>query len=161
MSEFSLKALAREVINEDESEDLAQMVKELRRRIPADATDSALEQALTPFVHEMVRAPNRHGGIGNSRPRPSAKVTAIREAWQRKLDEIRYTVADGSIRRLGDMTRDDVIFAAGQLEDMARRNKLRAMSMRSIAEAMTQHDASRVRDLPDGYLGEMFTGAAA
>jgi hypothetical protein len=156
MTDFNLKALAREVIDEDTSEDLAQIIKEVRRRIPRDVTGEALDQALAPFVHDMIRKPWRPAP-----PAPSAKVTAIREAWRRKLDEIRYTVDGDSVRRLGDMSHDDVIFVAEGLEVQARQNQARAAWMRSWATAMAEHGAARVRDLPDDVQSGMFTGIAA
>jgi hypothetical protein len=156
MTDFDLKALAREVIDQDTSENLGQIIKEVRRRIPARAAGEALDQALAPFVHDMIRRPWRPAP-----PSPSAKVTAIREAWRRKLEEIRYTVDDDSIRRLGDMTHADVIFVAEGLEVQARQNQARAAWMRSWAQAMTEHGAARVRDLPDDVQSSMFTGVAA
>lgn len=156
MTDFDLKTLAREVIDQDTSEDLAQIIKEVRRRIPARAAGEALDQALAPFVHDMIRKPWRPAP-----PAPSAKVTAIREAWRRKLDEIRYTVDGDSIRRLGDMSRDDVIFVAEGLEAQARQNQARAAWMRSWAEAMAEHGAARVRDLPDDIQSGMFGRTAA
>jgi hypothetical protein len=156
MTDFNLKALAREVIDEDTSEDLAQIIKEVRRRIPRDVTGEALDQALAPFVHDMIRKPWRPAP-----PAPSAKVTAIREAWRRKLDEIRYTVDGDSVRRLGDMSQADVIFVAEGLETQARQNQARAAWMRSWAAAMTEHGAARIRDLPDDVQRGMFGRTAA
>lgn len=161
MTDFDLRAVARAVIAEDTSEDLGQMIKELRRRIPADAVETALSQALMPFVHDMMRGPS--SALGRSRsPQPrSAKVSAIRDAWKRHLDSIRYTVQDGSVRRIGDMDRADVVFVAEQLEAIAKQNKLKSMSMRALAAAMSENDAARVRDLPDDFLRQMFERSAA
>ena len=160
-TEFDLKTLARQVIDEDTSEDLAQMTKELRRRIPEDALHEALSQALVPFVHDMIRKPWRPAARGSKPPRASAKVTGIREAWRRKLDEIRYTVADDSIRRLGDMSHADLIFVAEGLETLAAQQQARASSIRTIAAAMAERDAARVRDLPDDCLRPLFERPAA
>ena len=159
-AEFDLKTLARQVIDEDTSEDLAQMTKELRRRIPEDALNEALSQALVPFVHDMIRKPWRPASR-SSKPRPSAKVTAIREAWRRQLDQIRYTVGDGSIRRIGDMSHGDLIFVAESLEALAAQQEARASSLRTLAAAMAERDADSVRDLPDDCLRPLFERPAA
>lgn len=158
---FDLRALAREVINDDTSEDLAQMVKELRRRIPRAAIGDALDQALTAFVHDMIRKPDAGRSRDVPPPAASAKVTAIREAWRRHLDTIRYTVGDGSIRRLGDMSAGDVIFVAEHLELLARQNQARADWMNAWADALAKHNAARVRDLPDDVKRGMFAKQAA
>ena len=156
-AELDLKTLAREVIDQDTSEDLAQMTKELRRRIPADAIGEALDQALVPFVHAMIRQPTS----GRQQPRPSAKVTGIREAWRRQLDKIRYTVEDGSIRRIGDMSHDDLIFVAEGLEALAAQHQARATQIRELAGAMAEQHAGSVRDLPDDMLRPLFERPAA
>jgi hypothetical protein len=162
MTDFELRVLARQVIDEDSSEDFGQILKELRRRIPDDLVGEALDQALVPFMHDMIRKPGLRrppaetpapGDKGRAR---SPKLAGIREAWRRSLDAIRYTVADGSVRRIGDMSRDDVIFVASQLEELAAQNEAKAALMRRLAAAMDDGSAARVRDLPDETLREWF-----
>jgi hypothetical protein len=156
--EFSLAALARAVLAESGSEDREQLLKEIERQIPAAQLAEAFRQALPAFVHQvqLSRWPSRARPGGGR----SAKVTAIRETWRRHLDG-RYTVEDGSLRKLGDFGRGDLIFMAGRLETQARSVRARAVAMESLAAALDEHGAERVRDLPDAFLAEFFGQAAA
>ncbi|HEY6278059.1 MAG TPA: hypothetical protein VIX86_17195 [Streptosporangiaceae bacterium] len=158
---FSLRGLIREVLANVDSEDLDVITKEVLRRIPADATGDALADALPPFIHVIIRNAGWHAQKTALREQRSQKVSGIRDMWQRHLDEVRYTIRDGSLRRLGDLTRDDVLFLAGELARQAAEKKTRAMGMKAVAAAMSEHDVKVVRDLPDDYLREMFGGKAA
>lgn len=156
MSDFSLIAVVRGVLDADASEDLSVIIKEVRAAIPADCTDAALDQALLPLVHDVItkqrtRQPAAPSGSGRS-----SKVQRIRDYWRRQLDDIRYTVADGSVRRIGDMSRDDLLFIAGRLDELADYNRKRADSVRRIADALAEHDAATVRDLPEKFLETAF-----
>jgi hypothetical protein len=155
--EFSLAALARTVLAEAASEDREQLLKEIEQQVPAGLLAEAFRQALPAFVHQVQLsrwpAPARPG-------RRSAKVTAIRETWRRHL-EGRYTVEDGSLRKLGDFRRDDLIFTAGRLDLQAQTAAARAAAMKKLAAEMKKQKAERVRDLPDDFLAEFFGQAAA
>lgn len=159
VTEFSLTALARTVLAESGSEDRGQILKEIEQQIPNKLLGEAFRQALPAFVHQVAPRWPAAQPTGNGAGR-SAKVTAIRETWRRHL-EGRYTVEDGSLRKLGDFCQGDLIFMAGALEAQAATMAARAAAMTSLAEALAEHDAERVRDLPADFLAAFFTGAAA
>ncbi len=155
---FSLAELARTVLAESDSEDREQILKEIAGRVPAKLTGEAFRQALPAFVHQVQLsrwpAPGRPGG-GRS-----AKVSAIRETWRKHL-EGRYTVEDGSLRKLGDLRHGDLIFLADGLEAQAATLQARASGMKALAEALAGHEVQCVRDLPAAFLAEFFGGKAA
>lgn len=154
VSEFSLRALIREVLSEDTSEDLAAILKEIIRRIPPEHVQAALEQAIYSALHAEVTRP-RPGPVPSG-GKGSAKVRRIREHW-RKVLESRYTVENGKLRRIGDMDSDDVLFVAGHLEEIARQNVSQAERMRGVAGKMAELGVARVRDLPEDYLASAFS----
>lgn len=165
-AEFSLRAIAISVLLEMDTEDRESVLKEIERRIPAEMLGEALHQAIPAFAHSvMPRWPSPVPDLADSgKARAtgrSSKVAAIRDAWKRHL-EGRYTVEDGSLRRLGDFRQEDLIFMAGQLEDKARRNRTRAKAMKDLAAALGEHKVTVVRDLPPDFLAGFFgTGKAA
>ncbi len=156
---FSLRAVTLAVLAGSVSEDRDQIIKEIEHRIPRKDVAEALRQALPAFVHSAgsnrwslpVPAPEGRGRASGR----SAKVAAIREAWRRHL-EGRYTVEDGSLRRLGDFGCDDLLFVASGLEVKARTNFARASSMKALAGKLAEHKAERVRDLPADVLAGFF-----
>jgi hypothetical protein len=163
--EFSLRALTAAVLAELDSEDREQIVKEVERRIPAELAGEALRQALPAFVHQAaprwtLPAPLPVPDGKGPRAGRSAKVTAIRDAWRKHL-EGRYTVEDGSLRRLGDFSHADLMFVARGLEEKAQRNHQRAAAMQALAGALAEHKVRHVRDLPAAVLAGYFSQAAA
>jgi hypothetical protein len=165
--EFSLRALTAAVLAELDTEDREQIIKEVERRIPAKLTGEALRQALPAFVHQAaprwtipVQQRLREGEGKSRASGRSPKVAAIREAWAKHL-EGRYTVEDGSLRRLGDFGYADLMFVAQGLEEKAQRNHQRAAAMHALADALAKHKVRRVRDLPDAVLAGHFTQATA
>lgn len=163
--EFSLSALTSQVLSESDSEDREQILKEIASRVPAKLLGEAFRQALPAFVHQArvrwtLPLPQPEPSAGSRAKGTSAKVSAIRDAWQKQL-EGRYTVEDGSLRRLGDFCHADLAFKASELEDKAQRNHARAAAMLRLADALAEHEAERVRDLPLTVLRGFFTEQAA
>jgi hypothetical protein len=161
-NEFSLRQVALAVLADSDSEDRGQIIKEIEHRVAREDLADALREALPAFVHQVaprwtVPVPGEQGA-GQRNSARSSKVGAIREAWRKHL-EGRYTVEDGSLRRVGDFTCDDLLFVADGLEARARANFARAASMKALAGKLAAHEAEHVRDLPAEVLREFF-GAA-
>lgn len=164
-TDFSLRAVTLAVLAESDSEDREQIVKEIASRIARKDQAEALRQALPMFVHitgNSIRwsgtgqgAGTGSGPGGGRASGRSAKVTAIRESWRKHLDG-RYTVEDGSWRRLGDFTHADLVYKAAELERQAKDRAERAALLTSLAGRLEASGAEFVRDLDDDTLRGFF-----
>lgn len=163
MTDFDLRAVAREVISDDTSESFAVMLKELRRRIPKDAVDAALNQTLPVYLHAMLRSPvtipEPDSKPPARQPRPSPKVQTVREEWRRRLDQ-HYRIEDGHQRRIGDMTADNLTYVAGHLFELADQNRNRGDWFLTLRSAVVKAGVKRVRDLPAAKLKPLLDAAA-
>ena len=161
MSEFSLRALTREVWQEMNGADYHVLAKELARRITGPEREAALNEALVEYArHFMVGlrpSARRRPGAGQANSARSAKVAGIRQSWPQLRAHI-FT-RDGQ-KALGDCTKADLIFHADLLDRQARQNQAKASWERDLAAALGAHKVERVRDLPGEVLAE-FLGAAA
>ena len=170
MGEFNLRALVRDVARHSTIRNPDDLAEEVARRIPAEFWPDALKMALKPLVREVISEARPHGTFktGYARPsqsaaittpsRGSVKVAAIRDGWQESL-RARYATADGH-KFLGECTYDDLMYIAGELDRQAEARASKARGLRSLAYALTEHDAATVRDLPAETL-MVALGAAA
>jgi hypothetical protein len=164
MSEFSLRALCREVWEELGGCDYHVLAKEVHRRIKAADREAALSDALVEYSRvfsigfrpSASRRPAKSAGQRNSGR--SAKVAGIRRAWPQL--RATYFTKDGQ-KPLGDCSAADVIFIAEHLEKKARENQAKAGWMRDVAASMKANKVTHVRDLPDDVLAGFLTGEAA
>lgn len=170
MSGFDLHALIHEVAAESAA-DLEAVTKEVRRRIPPEAIEDALDQALPGLVYRVARtgtAPSRRqldphtpfARGGASRPARSSKVAALRSyPWGRELRQWVSVGAD-SFKFFGDCTADDLTYAAATRFRLAETNRARGEHMETAREMLTRHGVERVRDLPGDALADLFGRAA-
>lgn len=89
----------------------------------------------------------------------SAKVAAIRDDWQRRLDAV-YATPTGN-KRLGDFSSDDLRALADTCARMAEMNRAKAAHFAGLAELVASQGAATLRDVPDAALSGFFEGAAA
>lgn len=169
---FNLRALVREVVANSTMNDPGDLAAEVARRIQPDDMETALQQSLRVFVRQILSeqrphiiAPptspvvsSRFGSVAPATNR-SAKVAAIRDGWQRHL-RARYHVGDGEWAQLGDCGREQLDFISTFLDEQAAQKQAKARSIRRLAEAVTEHDVNRVRDLPADLLMVAFGEAA-
>lgn len=172
MSEFNLRSLVRKVAGSSTIRNPDDLAEEVARQIPAEFWPEALKTALKPLVREVISEgrphgtfttgfgrPQRHGAIAPAGPASgSAKVAAIRDGWQQHL-RARYATAEGH-KFLGECTYEDLQFIAGRLDRQAEAYASKARGLRSLARALTEHEAATVRDLPAETL-MVSLGAAA
>jgi hypothetical protein len=159
---FDLRALVRQVVDADSTGDRSAMTAEVRKRIPAGSTEAALSQALAAVVREEIshgwrrplHVPARPASARRAKQQqqPSRKVAVIRTTWRTRLDTVMYTIADGSTRRLGDMTVEDLKFVAAGLREQADALNRRARLLDKLIDAMNSRGAATVRDLDDADL---------
>lgn len=163
MSEFSLRALCREVWEELGGCDYHVLAKEVQRRITSADRDAALSEALTEYSRHFttgLRPTLRKvkPGAGQQNSARSAKVAAIRQTWPQLRAHI-FT-RDGQ-KALGKCTAADLIFHADLLERQARQLTSKASRERDLASLLRAHKVERVENLPDEVLAEYFAGEAA
>jgi hypothetical protein len=171
MSDFNLRAVIREVAGRSTIRDPDQLADEIMRHIPEESWMDAMRTALKPMVREVISADRPHGTFTRDYGRPSPspaisapsrgsmKVAAIRDGWQDHL-RARYAVDGGEWKFLGECTYDDLHFIAQRLDHQAEMHASKARGMRSLAAALTEHEAQTVRDLPPAFLMTAL-GAAA
>lgn len=151
---FDLRGLIRDVLTTSDSPDPGVIAAEVNERTPAKYLREAYRQTLRDFVRVMAHAhptspPTRsettpkEASSAGSRTTLSTKVASIREYALRQ----RYHV-EGKWMFLGDMTRDDLLFAANERYRLAHANHEAAEGLSRIAEALSLHEVNRVRDLP-------------
>lgn len=161
MDPFDLRAITRAVIDSNTTDQRDDMLKAVRAAIPDDRIEDALIQALEPFVHRTIREGWHRPASNPSKPRPSSKVTELRESWRTHLETVRYTVADGSVPKIGDFTAADLQFVADGLQAQAVACRTRADALIQIRREMDAHGVTRVRDLPDAVLQPLMEQIAA
>lgn len=161
-TDFNLRALVREVMNTSTLKTPDEIAAEVAKRIPKAKTAEALHQSLRTFARQVISEERPHGFRGVTSPvssTRSAKVAGIRDGWQKKL-RARYHIGDGAYEFLGDCTAENLIFIATDLDEQAARKQARARGFRRLAEALDEHGAERVRDLPAELLMNSLGDAA-
>jgi hypothetical protein len=163
MSEFSLRALAREVWDDLGGCDYHILAKEIQRRISAADRDAALAEALAEYSRQFavgLRPTLRKAkpGAAQRNSGRSAKVAGIRRSWPQLRAHI-FT-RDGQ-KALGKCTAADLIFHADLLERQSRQLQAKASRERDLAALLRAHQVERVENLPDTVLSEYFSGDEA
>lgn len=163
--DFNLRALVREVSREAHEPDTQLIAKEVARRLPPEHAEAVLVDALSEYVrHYLTTARPRlltaTTPTGNTNSGRSSKVRGIRDAWRRYLDEAAYDTATGQ-KWLGDLDATDLVFVADGLERKAREQMAKSARFREMSAALAEHEAERVRDLPDAVLAEFLSGDVA
>lgn len=162
MTDFNLRALVREVMDNSTLKTPDEIATEVAKRIPADCIADALQQSLRTFTRQVISEERPHGMRGISAPvasSRSAKVAGIRDGWQRKL-RARYHVGEGAYEFLGECTAENLIFIATDLDEQAARKQARARGFRRLAEALETNGVERVKDLPAELLMNSLGDAA-
>lgn len=148
MSDFVLRHLVREVLSDSDEADPGRIADMVLAQIPPRQTRTALAQALRLFVRQVISETRTARNEPTVTPiSRSAKVAAIREGWQRRLDD-RVHGAEGSWKKLRDCTYDDLLSAATERRQMAERNNAWARQYDAWARLLTEHDAETFGDLP-------------
>lgn len=160
-SEQNLRVLVHEVLETSTMPDPGDVAEEVFRRVPPEEHGEALRQTLRLFVRQVIGELR----VGNPSTRPaansgrSAKVRAIRDAWQRRLAD-RVHVGDSEWKFLRDCTRDDLLAAAAERRKLAERNAAWARTYDGWARLLTEHGVATFGELPAEVLLDTL-GAAA
>lgn len=151
-SDFNLRATVCDVLAATDEADPGVIAGMVTAQIGQEQRDAALTQAMRLFVRQMIsetRAANRPANVLpiSRRTNRSAKVTAIRDGWQRRLRD-RVHVGETEWKMLGDCTYADLVFVASERQKMADRNQARAREYRAMADAVADAGVETFRDLP-------------
>ena len=151
MTDFILRTLVREVLRDSTIADPGTIADEVLRRIPRGAVRTALQQTLRLYVRQVIseerisrRDPN---ASVTTKPARSAKVTAIRDGWQRRLRD-RVHTGKGEWKFLAACTYDDLLAAAAERRELADRNNAWARTYDAWARLLSEHEVSTFGDLP-------------
>lgn len=177
--EFNLRALTLGLLRSASEVDQSKVAAELLGVIEPRDREAALAQALPAYVRHQVlqlrkntaiRAEDARtaevvtasAGRGKLRPLPtrSAKRERIAQWWRRALEEKYATATPGIVKSLGDMGRDDLLFAIQSRERYAQRTAAKALELRGLLDLLERHEVARVRDLPEAVLSAVLVQAA-
>lgn len=117
------------------------VVDRLRREDPELLTkflDQHAHQIITRMIGDIARAQRSHARANAGRKvysealeRHEAGETRALASW---LDTVYVVTADDQRKRLGDMTQDELLYAANDYSERARTNAAQAAFLRALAE---------------------------
>jgi len=158
---FDIRALIRDYLDETEMTDFREMAAELSGRLSAKQVRAALVEALPSLIQTI----NQQRRMNNSVlagaagvPVRSAKVAGIAAMHAAAL-RVLIHVGEGRNKQLGDCTYEDLLFAAEERREQARRNAAKAEQFEALAAKLRAAGVQHVADLPAAELAEL--GAAA
>lgn len=178
MSNFSLRALIREVADTSSLTNDDELAKEVLSRIDKVDERAALEQAMplviqrflsrdhrpltfprpqTPSGDHSEAATHTHGVAEGPTPFRSRKVRSIRSAWQQQLNA-RVNVGHKSRKFFGDCTAADLAFLAKHRRELAAANATTAAYLEALTRLMGEYEVETVREIPESAVTEL--GAA-
>lgn len=162
MSQYSLRDAVASVLDTSDLASPEDVASKVAENVPSKAVRSVLTEALTTYVRVHMGERRRSNVIlnGDEQRKQSArssKVAAIRDSWSAALRD-RVHVEDGW-KALGECTYDNLMFAASERQEMARRNAAQAEKYESLAHKLRSAGVERVADLPQADLAEL--GSAA
>lgn len=154
---MSLRQLAREVVETSTSNDLDAMIDELLNRVPEADLRDALRETLRTVIRDAIHA-RRNTTVpiaGRAAPKNQSGgswwVEGIRKAHQEKLRDL-FHVGSGNWKRLAEMTYQDLIFAAEERRDNAKRSLAHADKLDTYAATVRRFGVDTFGDLPESEL---------
>lgn len=148
---FSLRDTVRDVLDAGNDADPGVIADKVFEQIPPAKQAEALQQTLRLFVRQVISEQRgRPTPATNVRPiRPSAswKGRAIRDGWQRHLDD-RLHVAGSGWKLLRECSAEDLLAVAAERQEKAEQNAAWARAYREFSAAMTDAGVETFGDLP-------------
>lgn len=164
MSDFSLIALIRQVIDETDLASPTDLADKVAEMVPPRQVRAALAEALPHLVR--IELGRQRSAPPGDQPRRisnrSSKVVALRgyaDAWRSRLRE-RLHVGQGrdAWKVLADCAASDFRFAADERRAFASGALSAASEYDSFAVALETHGVDRFADLPDAVQAELLGG---
>lgn len=147
MNGTDLRKLVKDFLDETDLTDFREMGAELARRIPSKDLRSVLAEAL-PDLLSTVNQQRRMSNpiIAGSTPARSAKVAGIAAMHAAALRALVH-VGGGTNKHLGDCTYEDLMFAARERREHARRNAAKADKYEELASKLQSLRLTTVAEL--------------
>lgn len=152
---FDLTGMIREILEETDLSEPADIARELVARIPPEALRDTLETVLPAYVRNRIAAERAVTSPANAQRLMvrSAKVGGVQEWWRRALDD-RVSV-HGTYKRLGDCTRLDLDVLAEGLHEKAAAMANKAQRYEALRDRLpADRPEAKVSDLPVTVLKE-------
>lgn len=159
---YELRKVTREYLDGTDLTDFKEMAAELAARIPAKRLRDALAESL-PLLLQTLNQQRRMdnpvlAGNASATPGRSAKVAGIAAMHAAAL-RVLVHVGQGANKQLGDCTYEDLMFAAEERREHARRNAAKADQFEALAGRLRVNGVGRVADLPAADLAELEVAA--
>lgn len=150
MSGFVLRHMVRDILADSDTADPGALADLVLAAIPRNQVRAALAQTLRLYVRQVIseeRIGNAPSNVSPIKPSPSSKVAAIREGWQRRLDD-RLHVGDSQWKLLRDCTADDLDAVAAERRLLADKNAAWARTYSEWARRVREADVETFGALP-------------
>jgi len=168
MTEFNLRQLVRDTIRTSESVEWDVLAEAVLAGMSPKCHRAALAAMLPSYVRAVaasertpgpVHPPMHHPTLAAVGLQPESwKVTAIRNNWQARKEEIYATAHEN--KRLGDFTYEDLIFQSDLNQGQAKKKLAKAKGWRALADLMRAEGVQTVRELPAEMLMTTLGGVA-
>lgn len=157
-TEFDLRAITREVLEEGGCDSFREYAVKVLGRIPQRELKNALMLCLPDFVREVDHRA-KPPVLPTAGSHASPKVKGIANAWSAFIS--RHITTDlGAQIRLADATEGQVRFYVGLLRVKASQTEATADGFERVADLMAEQKVGRVKDLP-AHLGRELVRSAA
>jgi hypothetical protein len=161
MTDFSLRALVRNVLDETDLTSPDEIAEKVAASIPKEQLRAVLALTLRDFVRiEMTRSRSA-GQNDEKQPRPanrSAKVSAIRDAAPKWMRERVYVGTTWKL--LAECTYDNLMFLVADRSALAAQNQAAAERYQKIADAVKRARVACVADLSKAAITRLEAVAA-
>jgi hypothetical protein len=161
MTDFSLIALIRQVIDETDLASPSDLADKVAEMVPPLQVRAALAEALPHLVRIELGRQRTTTAAGPARraPNRSSKVTALRgyaDAWRLRLrDRLHVGQGKDAWKVLADCNATDFRFAADERRTFASGALAAASELEGFAVALEAHGKDRFADLPDSVQAEL------
>lgn len=172
---FNLRAAVIEVMETSSLTENREIAEKVIENLARADIRPALAEALPAYIGRIQselrsalniqRVDAQYDRDGNPRPIqqvfiPSSKQAAIRDHWRAVARQHIIATPDGR-KSILDCTRDDLLYAASQREQLAKANAIKAKGYKAAAATLAEHGVEVVSDLPDDVLRLMLGQVAA
>lgn len=145
---YDLRKVVRGFLDETDLTDFREMAEQLATEVPAKQLRAALVEALPSLIATINQQRRMSNPIlAGSTPARSAKVAGIAAMHAAALRALVH-VGGGANKHLGDCTYEDLLFAAGERREHARRNAAKADQFEALANRLRASGFTCVADLP-------------
>lgn len=156
---YDLRQVVREFLDETDLTDFREMAEQLATEMPAKQLRAALADALPSLISTINQQRRMSNPIlTGSNPTRSAKVAGIAAMHAAALHALVH-VGGGANKHLGDCGYDDLMFAAEERREHARRNAAKADQYEALAIRLRASGVDRVADLPAAELADLEVAA--